>query len=72
MSEDTETRHELVRRLFCLLTLASEEAAMLAVKGQSPHPDLLRARTLAAALHIVGERIEIVSQAIGELTRDIP
>lgn len=67
MSEDAEARRELICRLFCLITFAAEDAAALAVDGQSKilSPDC--ARDSAASLRELGIRIEILSPAITEL-----
>ena len=71
MSEDAEVRHEVVRRLFYLITIAAEDAAALAVEGQSRgwSPDHLRAA--AATVRELGMRIETLSSAISELIEDV-
>lgn len=71
MSEDAEVRHELIRRLFYLVTIAAEDATSLATEGQSRSwsPDHLRAA--AATLRELGMRIEILSSAISELIEDV-
>lgn len=67
MSEDAEARRETIRRLFYLITIAAEDAAALAVEGQSSRllPD--DARVSAASLRELGMRIEILSSAITKL-----
>jgi hypothetical protein len=67
MSEDAEARHELIRRLFYLVTIAAEDAAALAVEGQSRKllPD--QARAAATSLKELGMRIDILSSAVTEL-----
>src|SRR5690606_11585513 len=71
MSEDAEARRELICRLFYLITIAAEDAAALAVEGQSSRllPDC--ARDSAASLRELGIRIEILSSAITELTEGV-
>mgnify|MGYP001216089401 CR=1 FL=1 len=67
MSDDAEARREIVCRLFYLITIAAEDAAALAVEGQSSklRPD--HPREAAASLRELGTRIEILSSAITEL-----
>ncbi|MCK9553101.1 hypothetical protein [Aquamicrobium sp.] len=67
MSEDAEARCEIIRRLFYLITIAVEDAAALAVEGQSRRllPDC--ARESAANLLELGIRIEILSSAVTAL-----
>ena len=67
MPEDAEARRELICRLFYLITIAAEDAAALAVEGQSSRllPD--DARVSAANLLELGITIEILSSAITEL-----
>lgn len=67
MSEGAETRRETIRRLFYLITIAAEDAAALAVEGQSGDSSSYHARTSAASLLELGRRIEILSSAITEL-----
>jgi hypothetical protein len=67
MSEGAETRRETIRRLFYLITIAAEDAAVLAVEGQSGRLSSDHARTSAARLREMGIRIEILSSAITEL-----
>jgi len=67
MSEDAEARREVVRRLFYLITVAAEEAATLAVEGQSRRFSPDHARASAVNLREMGTRIEILSSAITEL-----
>lgn len=67
MSEDAEACREIIRRLFYLATIAAEDAATLAVEGQSGTLSSDHARTAAASLRELGERIEILSSAIMEL-----
>ncbi|MFD0850185.1 hypothetical protein [Sphingosinicella xenopeptidilytica] len=67
MSEGAETRRETIRRLFYLITIAAEDAAALAVEGQSRRLLPEDARTSAANLLELGIRIEILSSAITEL-----
>lgn len=71
MSEDAEARHELIRRLFYLITVAAEDAAALAVKGQSRRLSQDHANAAAATLRELGMRIEILSSAIPELIDDV-
>jgi hypothetical protein len=71
MSEDTEARHELIRRLFYLGTIAAEDAAALAVEGQSRSLSPDHAKAAAATLRELGMRIEILSSAISELIEDV-
>jgi len=66
MSEDAEARREIIRRLFYLITIAAEAAA-LAVEGQSRRLAPDDARASAANLLELGIRIEILSSAIMEL-----
>lgn len=70
MSEDTEARHELIRRLFYLGTIAAEDAAALAVEGQSRSLACF-SPAAAATLRELGMRIEILSSAISELIEDV-
>jgi len=35
MSEDDDRRRDLIARMFCLVTIAAEDAAALATEGQS-------------------------------------
>lgn len=67
MSGDVETRHEAIRRLFYLVTIAAEDAAALAVEGQSRKllPD--QASASATSLKELGMRIDILSSAVTEL-----
>jgi hypothetical protein len=71
MSEGAEARHEVVRRLFYLITIAAEDAAALAVEGQSRgwSPDHLRAA--AIIFRELGMRIETLSSAIPELIEGV-
>jgi hypothetical protein len=71
MSKDAEARHELVRRLFYLVTIAAEDAAAMAVEGQSRKllPD--QARAFATSLQELVMRIEILSSTIPELIEDV-
>lgn len=67
MSQDAEARRKIIRRLFYLITIAAEDAAALAVEGQSRRllPDCARAS--AASLRELGMRTEILASAITEL-----
>lgn len=67
MTEDAEACREVICRLFYLITIAAEDAAALAVEGQSSRllPD--HARASAASLRELSIRIEILSSAITEL-----
>ncbi|WP_139181708.1 hypothetical protein [Edaphosphingomonas haloaromaticamans] len=56
MSEGAETRRETIRRLFYLITIAAEDAAALAVEGQSGDSSSYYARTSAASLLELGLR----------------
>jgi hypothetical protein len=67
MSDDAEARRDLVRRLFCLITIAAEDAAATAVDGQSRSLSPDCARAAAASLGELGMRIEILSSAITEV-----
>jgi len=67
MSEDAEARREVVRRLFYLITVAAEEAATLAVEGQSRRFSRDHARASAVNLREMGTKIEILSSAITKL-----
>ncbi|UNK78223.1 hypothetical protein MNQ96_11575 [Sphingopyxis granuli] len=67
MSEDAEAHREVVRQLFYLITIAAEEAATLAVEGQSRRFSPDHARASADNLREMGTRIEILSSAITEL-----
>lgn len=67
MSEDTEARREVVRRLFYLITIAAEDAAAEAAEGQSGRLSPDCARTSATSLRELGMRIEILASAITEL-----
>ncbi len=72
MSEDQEYRRDLIARLFCLLTMAGEECAELAVKGQSGKGSDIGARQVAMALIDTGRRIEILAEAIVSLNALAP
>jgi len=67
MSQDAEARCDIVRRLFYLITIAAEDAAALAIEGQSRRLSSDHARPSAASLLGLGIRIEILSSAITEL-----
>ena len=67
MVQDEEQRRELVHRLFYLITSAAEDAAAIAVEGQSTHASALALREIAARLRSAGELIEIVSSAVEAL-----
>jgi len=67
MSKDAEACHEVIRRLFYLITIAAEDAAALAVEGQSRMLSPDHARASAASLRELGMKIEILSSAITEL-----
>ncbi|MEQ8310441.1 MAG: hypothetical protein RIA72_07065 [Sphingopyxis sp.] len=71
MSEDAEARHELIRRLFYLATIAAEDATALATEGQSRSLSPDHAKAAAATLRELGMRIEILSSAISELIEDV-
>jgi|GEM_PF-3247830 plasmid stabilization system protein ParE len=71
MSEDAEARREIIRRLFYLITIAAEDAAALAVEGQSRRLLPEDARASAANLLELGIRIEILSSGITELTNGV-
>lgn len=70
MSHDSDTRRELIRRLFCLVTIAAEDAAALAIEGQASGFGWDQGKDSAIRLRELGERIEILSSAIMELKRD--
>ena len=57
MSDDAEARRDLVRRLFCLITIAAEDAAATAVDGQSRSLSPDCARAAAASLGELGMAI---------------
>ncbi len=67
MSEDAEARRELICLLFYLITIAAEDAAALAVEGQSSRLLPACARDSAASLRELSIRIEILSSAITEV-----
>lgn len=69
MSEDEENRRNLITRLFYLLTVAGEECAELAAKGQSGKGDI-DARQAGMALIDIGKRIEILAEAIVGISSD--
>ncbi len=71
MFKDAGTRDEVVRRLFYLITIAAEDAAALAVEGQSRSSSPNHARAATATLRELGMRIEILSSAIPELIEDV-
>lgn len=71
VSEDAEARHELIRRLFYLVTIAAEDATSLAVEGQSTSSSPDHARAAAITLRELGMRIEILSSAIPELIEGV-
>ena len=50
MSEDNERNREIARRLFYLITVATEDAATLAVDGQSQNLDVHQQADLAVRL----------------------
>lgn len=68
---DDDTRHEIVRQLFYLVTIAAEDAAALAVEGQSRRLSPDNARVSAGSLRALGMRIEILSSAITELVQSV-
>ena len=70
MSEEEETRHQLIRRLFYLITVAAEDAAAMAADGQSVEINHCKAWAMAIGLRELGERIEILSTVIEELSQD--
>ncbi len=67
MSKDTETCLEIARRLFCLITIAAEDATALSVEGQPQRLPSDHTRDSLARLRELGIRIEILSSAIAEL-----
>ncbi|ALR19776.1 hypothetical protein [Sphingobium baderi] len=67
MSEDAEACRAIIRRLFYLVTIAAEDAAAVAVEGQSRRLSPDQARAYAARFREMGIRIEILSSAITEL-----
>ena len=69
MSDDDETRRELMRRLFYLITVAAEDAVTLAIEGQSRDFSPDQAMEAALRLRGLGERTEIPACAIAELCR---
>jgi hypothetical protein len=67
---DDDTRHEIIRRLFYLITVAAEDAATLAANGQATGLDRSRIADIAARLRALGETIEIISSAIEALAQE--
>lgn len=70
MSDDDEMRGDHIPRLFYLITLEAEDAAALAVEGQSAHLGQDQVQDAAARLQDLGEKIRILSSAIAELSRN--
>ena len=66
MAHDDAT-HDLIARLFYLITVAAEDAATLAVEGQSRHISPNRIENVATQSRQLGEQIEILSSAIKAL-----
>lgn len=63
MSEDDESRSDVIRRLFYLITVAAEDAAATGAEGQSRAlPSDMQAA--AVQLRARGETIEILASAI--------
>lgn len=68
---DDTTRHEIVRGLFYLITIAAEDAAALAVEGQVKGLSLNDARASTDSLRALGARIETLSAAIAEVVTGV-
>jgi hypothetical protein len=64
MCENDERNGEVVRRLFCLITIAAEDTAVLASEGQSVLLQNAQRADLAARLRSFGETIETIASAI--------
>src|SRR3546814_8052935 len=69
-SDLDDTRHEIIRRLFYLITVAAEDAATLEANGQATGLDRSRIADIAARLRALGETIEIISSAIEALAQE--
>lgn len=72
MPEDDETHRELIARMFYLVTIVAEDAVILAIEGQSRTLGRDQARETAVRLRTLGDRIDILSAAITELSRGPP
>lgn len=59
-----EEQSEIVPRLFYLITAAAEDAAAIAVEGQSLRAGAAQLQKIAARLRSAGETIEIVASAL--------
>jgi len=66
MNEDQEARNKLISRLYYLVTIAAEDAAMLAVEGQGGIAGQAPGAPMNT-LRDLGERIEIIALAIEAL-----
>jgi len=66
MDEDQEARNKLISRLYYLVTIAAEDAAMLAVEGQGGMAGQAPG-TPMNTLRDLGERIEIIALSIEAL-----
>lgn len=69
MPEDDDTHRELIARMFYLVTIVAEDAAVLAIEGQSRALEQDQARKTAVRLRNLGERIDILSAAIAKLCK---
>ena len=61
---DEDARFELLRRLFALITAEAEDAAATAADGHGRDVSDDRLYELAVALHAVGEKIAVMSDAV--------
>lgn len=68
---DDATHHDIIRQLFCLITIATEDAAALAAEGQAKGLSPDRARAAADNLRELGARIECLSSVITELITEV-
>ena len=66
MAHDDTTR-DLIAQLFYLITVAGEDAATLAVEGQSQNFSRYQIKDDAIRSRQLGEQIEILSSAINAL-----
>lgn len=69
MVEEDHIRQDLIARMFYLVTVAAEDAAALAAEGQSRNLGPDQAKEAAVRLRTLGERIDILSSAIVELSQ---
>ncbi len=59
-----DDRQDLVRKLFALLTMKSEDAAAMAADGQEPRNDQSVQRDLAGRLIGIGCEVAVLAEAI--------